>query len=410
VPTHVHGDIDRLRQVLVNLLGNALKFTKAGEVSVRAQLLEDCGEQLLLRFGVRDTGIGIPADKLGQLFEKFSQLDTSSTRKFGGTGLGLAISKKLAQLMDGDIGVTSEFGHGSEFWFTARLTKVGSAAIKPRATLANETRALQPETNGCGANARVLLVEDNTTNQLVALAILHKLGIRVDAVGDGKEAISSLRSIPYSLVLMDVQMPVMDGLEATRVIRSGEGGVLNPRVPIIAMTANAMQGDREKCLAAGMDDYVPKPVTASGLASVVAHWLSTDCCAESRLAQVVPSSEPGVFDEPSLLARVSDDQELARTVVLCFLEDLPKQLAALSNCVACGDAKGAQRQVHTIRGAAAAVSGTLLIDFASALEDHAAKGNLAAVGAALGELSERFSRVRSAMLSAPGLGLSATPD
>ncbi|HEY5959181.1 MAG TPA: ATP-binding protein, partial [Polyangiaceae bacterium] len=264
VPSHLRGDLDRLRQILINLVGNAIKFTNKGEVSIQARLLETGEDQLLLRFCVRDTGIGIPAAKLRLLFEKFSQVDNSSTRRFGGTGLGLAISKNLARLMGGDIGVTSEDGRGSEFWFTVRLAKAFSA---------DERRAPPLLVPAYSPNDRVLLVEDNATNQQVALAILHKMGLRADAVGDGKEAIDSLCSTSYALVLMDVQMPVMDGLDATRIIRSPEGRVLNRAVPIIAMTANAMQSDRDECLAAGMNDYVAKPVSVSGLATVVARWL-----------------------------------------------------------------------------------------------------------------------------------------
>ncbi len=249
-------------------------------------------------------------------------------------------------------------------------------------------------------NARVLLAEDNVTNQQVAVAILRKLGLRVDAVSDGKQAITSLCTIPYDLVLMDVQMPEMDGLEASRVIRSPAGGVLDPKIPIVAMTANAMRGDREACLAAGMDDYLPKPVTPGGLAAILERWLSKprqpeDSSNQSRVA----TANFAVFDERALLARLMDDRELARTIMLAFLEDLPKQIEALASYVRSDDAKGAQRQAHTIRGAALAVGATLLVGIADAIEETATTGDLSAVDADLGELSKRFARLRREMLA-----------
>jgi len=271
VPTPLRGDRGRLRQILSNLADNAFKFTDAGEVAIRASLVEMTPHAVLLRFSVRDTGIGIPADKLGTLFDKFSQVDASSTRRYGGTGLGLAIAKQLAVLMGGEIGVTSEVGKGSEFWFTVRLTKQTSPLL-PRSTT---TRSAAHELLNLLADrhAHILVAEDNLTNQQVALSILKHLGLHADAVANGAEALQALASQPYDLVLMDVQMPVMDGMEATHQIRRSESATGTPRLPIIAMTANAMRGDRDKCLESGMDDYLSKPVSPQMFATALDKWL-----------------------------------------------------------------------------------------------------------------------------------------
>jgi PAS domain S-box-containing protein len=425
VPMLLRGDPGRLRQILINLTGNAIKFTPAGEVAVRVSLVEEMKPRnaqtarkiqndVLLRFSVRDTGIGIPAAKLGLLFDKFSQVDASTTRQYGGTGLGLATSKQLAELMGGETGVISEEGKGSEFWFTARLGKqtggvqaesrppadlrdvrvlivddnatsreiltarltswgmrpseaqdgpgairalyraldeqdpfriaiidmqmpgvdgkalgraikadkhladtrmvmltslglrgdarsfkeIGFAAyatkpirhqeLKVVLSLALAERAEAEQTQQpivtrhtaremlnrfVGHKARILLAEDNITNQQVAVGILKKLGWHADTVANGAEALISLETIPYDLVLMDVQMPEMDGLEATRRIRNPQSAVINHGIPIIAMTAHAMQGDRERCLEAGMNDYVTKPVSPQALVEALDKWL-----------------------------------------------------------------------------------------------------------------------------------------
>jgi len=271
VPAWVRGDPGRLRQILANLTDNAIKFTPAGEVHIDVSCVAQAGHEVLVRFSVRDTGLGIASDKLGLLFDKFSQVDASTTRQYGGTGLGLAISKQLAMLMGGEIGVTSQPGRGSQFWFTARLGTLTQAPAYRSLT----SRCPAPDTlpQFHGLKARVLLAEDNISSQQVALRILTRLGLRADAVANGAEALRALETIPYDLVLMDVQMPEMDGIEATRHIRCPHSAARNHRVPIIAMTANAMPGDRQKCLNAQMNDYVSKPVSPQSLAAVLQRWL-----------------------------------------------------------------------------------------------------------------------------------------
>jgi PAS domain S-box-containing protein len=294
VPTALRGDPGRLRQVLTNLVGNAIKFTSAGEVTVRAGLDAETEEGARLRFSVSDTGIGISESAQRKLFQPFTQADGSTTRKYGGTGLGLSISKQLVGLMGGEIGVTSEPGRGSTFWFTARFEKqrrAHAASAAPQTLAAargpqkDETRAASVETNAnlretrdgskdvrANSTKRILLAEDNAVNRRVAARQLQKLGYRSDAVVNGREAVEALARSPYDLVLMDCQMPEMDGYEATAEIRRREAGAR--RTPIVAMTANALEGDRERCLAAGMDEYVSKPVKPEELARVLSRLLA----------------------------------------------------------------------------------------------------------------------------------------
>jgi CheY-like chemotaxis protein len=259
-PPWVVGDVTRLRQVLLNLLNNAVKFTEAGEVvvSVAAEPVEGPG-RYRFSFIVRDTGIGIPADRMGGLFESFTQVDASTTRRFGGTGLGLAISKRLVELMGGHIEVDSTPGEGSTFRFTI-IAPTSASPPRPR------QHAAPPELART-LPLRILLAEDNAVNQQLALLLLSKLGYRADVASNGLEVLAALERQPYDVVLMDVQMPEMDGLEATRRITSRWPGGARPR--IIAVTANAMQGDRQLCESVGMDDYVTKPIRIEELAQAL---------------------------------------------------------------------------------------------------------------------------------------------
>ncbi|MFZ4857000.1 MAG: ATP-binding protein [Desulfuromonadaceae bacterium] len=327
VPEYLKGDPGRLRQIITNLAGNAIKFTHEGQVVIRAALVtspppnlppldppgsEGEGENSLtrrgrvgegedfcvIRFSVHDTGIGIPQSRLAAIFEPFTQVDGSTTRKYGGTGLGLAICKQLTELMGGEIGIESEVGKGSTFWFTARFERqvgagmhqpvsrphtdikgtqipavddnAGNVTQAPVVSSALITRHTVEEIAGHGL--RILLAEDNSINQKVAQSILGRLGYRADVAANGLEAVRALELIDYDIVLMDCMMPEMDGFAATAVIRDPGSHVRNHSVPIIAMTANAMQGDQEKCLEAGMDDYLAKPVKKDELAAILEKW------------------------------------------------------------------------------------------------------------------------------------------
>jgi len=281
VPSRLRGDPGRLRQVLVNLGGNAVKFTAQGKIVIRVSLERDDERNVTLRFSVSDTGIGIPANRQGILFSLFTQVDGSTTRKYGGTGLGLAISKQLVELMGGRIGVESVEGKGSTFWFTAvfekRPTGPGTvdemfAKIEGEGTI--ERIASKPIiSDNNKRKIRILVAEDNPVNQKVAQAMMRKIGLNADVASNGREAIDALQNILYDLVLMDCQMPEMDGFEATRRIRKDVSGMLNPRIPIIAMTASTMQGDKEKCIQAGMSDFIAKPVQQKELVEMLARWL-----------------------------------------------------------------------------------------------------------------------------------------
>lgn len=263
VPRRVKTDLGRLRQVLVNLVGNAIKFTPAGSVEVELGLETLEGSEACLRFGVKDTGVGIPADKLDEVFEPFTQAEGSTARQFEGTGLGLSICRKIVELMGGEIWVESEEGDGCLFHFTVRCEVVADEVQPvPVRAAALETKPADVPT------MKVLLVEDGRANQLVATRFLQRRGHLVKVAVNGSEAVRMWEEDSYDAILMDIHMPEMNGFEATRLIRE-KGEALGRHTPIIAMTANAMQGDREACLAEGMDDYLPKPVRAAELYEVL---------------------------------------------------------------------------------------------------------------------------------------------
>ncbi|MCX6557314.1 MAG: PAS domain S-box protein [Candidatus Aminicenantes bacterium] len=534
VHTFLKGDPGRLRQILINLGSNAIKFTARGEIFIEVRLESESMERIKLRVEVRDTGIGIPADKIGLLFSAFQQVDASTTRRFGGTGLGLAISKRLVEAMGGEIGIESVEGRGSTFWFTAvfgkqpqrdrgtgtgqakisgvrilvvddnatnrlvlseqlaswevRHTEAASAAQaldmlrKARAQndpfriviadmqmpemdgeslgksikadpklrdtllvlmtsfgrrgdakrleaigfsayltkpvkqsqlydcLATIIGAVAPEAGTAEAalvtrhtisearrlKVRILLVEDNLTNQQVALGILEKLGFHSDAVSNGREAIQALETVAYDLVFMDVQMPVMDGFEATAAIRSGQTTIPNSKIPIIAMTAHAMKGDRERCLEAGMDDYIPKPIAPQAMAAVLDKWLDQSL----KVPAAVPAapSAPLVFDRRAFVDRLSGDLDLVKEITDAFLQDMPEQIHMLKRHIGRGNVKAAGLQAHAIKGAAANVGGLALSVTAMALEKAAQAKRLDEVTALLSELERQFHLLQALML------------
>ena len=531
VPSLLRGDPGRLRQILTNLLGNALKFTEKGEVVVRTTLERAEDALVVLKFSVRDTGVGIPADTAERLFEKFTQADTSTTRKYGGTGLGLAISKQLAELMHGQIGARP-LADGTEFWFTARFERQ-EAKEQPAAPTAylppmdglrvlivddnatnreilkvrlNEwqmcpveaedgatafalleqamkdenpfalalidmqmpqmdgaefgrrvradarfsklrmvmltslatpgdanyfadigfagylgkplnhqdlksllalvmaenlaakqaqkpilTRHTRRETSPLAvfSPATLLLAEDNLINQKVATALLQKLGLSVDLAANGIEALEALQQKDYSLVLMDVQMPHMDGLEATRAIRAEGSTVRDPRLPIVALTANAMASDRQQCLTAGMNDFLTKPLTLQALQQTLEKYLPTLEMLKPQVANISPLAGV-VFDLEGFLARIGGDRELAITICQGVAAGAAETLANLEQACTAGTLAALQLQAHSIKGAAANIGAEALREIAGKMEKFAQEGNLAESRALLPELKTTY--------------------
>jgi len=532
VPSLVRGDPGRLRQILINLANNAVKFTEEGEVAVTVTLEEETESRATVRFAVRDTGVGIPADRVDRLFQSFSQVDASTTRKYGGTGLGLAISRQIAELMNGQIGVDSREGEGATFWFTAVFDKrpadglpatvalgdiqglrvlvvddnettrrifqtylaawgcrPGQVASADEAMLALHAAAeegdpfrialvdwLMPETDGPSLGGlikadpqlretilvmvtsscrrgeareikdigfagyltkpirraqlleclrivtgmgtgngqqsdaplvtrhsmsdsrrkrvRILLAEDNIVNQKVALRILdRKLGYRADAVADGNEVIEALTRLDYDLVLMDCQMPKMDGFEATRVIRDAGSSVRNHAIPIIAITANAMKGDRERCLDAGMDDYVSKPINPELLAEAIERNLPRE---QRDAAPVKPAPVPAAGVEPR--DRIADPSQAIRSefaadpdmadIIDEFIAGLPAHVEAMRDALANSQCGEAQRLAHQLKGAGGSYGYPMLTGAALVVEDAIKAGDVEAAAMAMTALVE----------------------
>lgn len=357
VPLSLRGDTTRLRQALLNYAGNAIKFTEHGNVWLRARLLEENEHGLLVRFEVEDTGVGIAPDKLPLLFESFTQADASTTRRYGGTGLGLAITRRLARLMGGDAGASSVPGRGSTFWLTVRLQRgVNTTSGKPDEQALNdaEQRLLHDH-----SGARVLVVEDNPINQEVARELLSGAGLSVDVAGNGRIALDMIDTNRYDLILMDVQMPVMDGLDATRSLRARPDG---RSLPILGMTANAFEEDRQACLSAGMNDFVTKPVIPETLYAKLLHWLALP-----GLVRPLPAASSGLpplvrhldaipgFDARRALDMLQGDAATYRRLLRRFAVIHGSDMESIRALLADRDNKAALHQVHDLKG----VLGTL---------------------------------------------------
>ncbi|MBF0217455.1 MAG: response regulator [Candidatus Omnitrophica bacterium] len=538
VPSLLRGDPGRLRQVVINLVGNSVKFTESGEVVIVVSLEKEDPEKAFVKFSVKDTGIGIPADKTGELFRSFQQVDASTTRRFGGTGLGLAISQRIVSKMGGLIEVESEEGKGSDFFFTVAfdkqkdpvekaaeipadikgfrvlivddnannrfllrtlLTKWGmrwgevSSGTEAVGAIVDAAGAKDPykvvlmdmnmpymdgETTGrrlrkspqgedillimitslgqrgdgkkfeeAGFNgylikpvredrlfeclsmalgrrilsekgikapggiitthtitearkerARILVVEDNKTNQEVASGIINKMGYRTDVASNGEEAIKMLKLMHYDLIFMDCQMPVMDGLTATRNIRNLENEKKN--VPIAAMTAHAMPGDKENCLQAGMDDYISKPISPAEIQRVIKRFLSEKVTLKAGppgniiKKEAVSSEGPCVFDREGYLSRMMNDEALAKVVAQGFLGDMPEQVAILKGYVIGGDAKKAGEQGHKIKGASANLGGEALRAAAYAIEMAGKAGDMSKLESLMPGVEAEYERLK----------------
>jgi signal transduction histidine kinase/CheY-like chemotaxis protein/HPt (histidine-containing phosphotransfer) domain-containing protein len=543
VPLFLLGDPGRLRQILINLIGNAVKFTEKGEIAIHVSLEENNRTHATIRFEIIDTGIGIPNDRMEQLFKPFSQIDSSSTREFSGTGLGLTISKQLSEMMGGRIGVESRERKGSKFWFTAvfekqpersrkreilpgdirnkyilivddnatnrhvlreqlkswgckfneassgeealkkmrqkidgnhpfdlaildmqmpgmdgetlgrkikqdsdlkntilvlmtsigkrgdarRLEKIGFAGYLTKPVkqsqlfdclvtvsgLGNETTSEQPMSiftrhtifEKQMRTARILLAEDNITNQKVALNTLKKFGYNADVVKNGKEALEAIKKISYDIVLMDCQMPVMDGYEATNEIRKWEKTLEHgtadrsdsnleserlKRIPIIAMTAHALKGDREKCIDAGMNDYIAKPIHPKKLYDVIEKWVNEPEGVHEP--EIVHESLPknDVFDKNSFIDRLLGDEDLAKEIIKGFIEDSLRQINILKEAVDSKDADVIHCHAHSLKGAAANISATVLKELAYQIEIAGQTKDLIKAASLVPKLDEQF--------------------
>ncbi|MBF0543806.1 MAG: response regulator [Candidatus Riflebacteria bacterium] len=532
IPSLIRGDPGRLRQIILNLTGNAIKFTPQGEVVIRLTLLEEDKKQVKINFSITDTGIGIPQNRINALFKPFTQVDATTTRKYGGTGLGLAISKQLVELMKGEIGVESRENQGSKFWFTAvfekqdesqfdtyekledvrgakvlvvddnstnRLllklllknwgcrfeeapeaasalelldqaveaedpfqiaildmqmpnmdgmelgkrikgnTKIASTALIMMTSLgmrgevgileeigfagyfskpvrqaqlrdcmkivlgrgkqqdkATESHIITRHTitESIKRGVKILIAEDNAVNQQVAIAILKKLGYRADAVSNGKEAIKALENIPYDIVFMDCQMPEMDGFEATLFIRAKDSKVINQHVPVIAMTANAMKGDKEKCLEAGMDDYLSKPVRPNEISSILEKWLANLKEDHTRKPIAKLGPELKVFNREALLERMMGDESLLLEIVAEYSKGLPIRLNTLKKAVELGNNELTEREAHSLKGSSANVGAELIQVVAFGMEQLAMLEKIEEIPPLFSELEKQINNFK----------------
>ena len=539
-----NGDPGRIRQILTNLVGNAIKFTEKGEVALYFDILAKTDRLSQVQIKVVDTGIGLSQEQQEKLFERFSQADSSTTRRYGGTGLGLAISKQLVDMMGGEIGVDSQPGEGSTFWFTLNLANVDAEeSLANRAGLQgqrilvvddnhtnrklldelltqwqvdhglvddsetvldtlhaaveagrpydiaildmempgmdgyslgnriklepelSDTRlviltskgrrgdakmfetagfsgylgkpieqsafynlllqvaGITPDDAGIATRysgkrhsrfaARVLVVEDNITNQAVARGMLEKFGLDIDLVANGEQAIHALEQVPYDLVFMDCQMPVMDGYEATRRIRDPQIGVIDSKVPIVAMTANAMKADREKCLAAGMDDHIAKPVDPSRLEQALSRWLPASCrltpnnddkstavvadSGDTSECHVETEANEPVFDQDALHKRMMGDENLVRAVAEAFVLDMNGMVEQLKTHVDGGDMQNVGALGHKIKGAASAMGGMALSSAALQIEQAGKAEQPERLDETLPLLEQRYDELKHAM-------------
>jgi len=370
VPTQVEADTERVRQVLSNLVGNAVKFTESGTITVRASVEEYRGQLFQLRFEVTDTGIGIDPALQSKLFEAFSQVDGSLTRKHGGTGLGLAISKQIVGLMKGRIGVTSEPGKGSTFWFVLPLRRLESQASVELPSALSARSLAPPPSSASGATRKILVAEDNPINQEVMRELLSELGYEAQIVENGVQALEALEQERFPVVLMDCQMPELDGYGAAREIRRREPG--SQSIPLIAVTAHAFEGEREKALAAGMNDYVTKPISAAALREVIERWwpksLSRELEPGDRLVSVkVPVAQRLSVAQQQLPA-LDPSARRSQTVGRVFLKHVPAQLESIGKAIEAVDHAALKAAAHKLKGSCLAVGVPRMAELCAELE------------------------------------------
>ncbi len=377
IPRPLRGDGGRLRQVLVNLVGNAVKFTEKGAITIAIRLETDDGDRVRIRFEVADTGIGIEPAMQSRIFEPFVQADGSATKKHGGSGLGLAICRQLVALMQGEFGVTSEPGKGSVFWFVVPLERSASVPDTAADIASGVAERHTPAHAGSRAPAhRILVVEDNPVNQQVALGMLKALGHRCDIAPGGEEALAALRAQRYDAVLMDCQMPGMDGFSATREIRKMEahGELAPPRLPIIAVTAYALEGDRQRCLDAGMDSYLSKPFTRDGLALELQRLLKLERRSDPAFAAAdsVPPAPLDTLDRKALdslreIERQGATGLVAKAVGL-YLRTAPNLVQTVNSAAAARDVAALAHAAHTLKSSSLNIGAARVGEIAKKIE------------------------------------------
>ena len=399
VPDSLLGDPGRLRQIVVNLIGNAVKFTAAGEIVVRVEKESRTDNEVVLHFSVSDTGIGIPVEKQSLIFGAFAQADGSTTRRYGGTGLGLAICSQLVEIMGGRIWVESEVGKGSTFHFTAPF---GLQAAPGMLGAPAVPETVQPAMQG--KSLRFLLAEDNEVNQKLAVWILEKRGHSVTVAANGQEALDALAKEQFDVVLMDVQMPKMNGLEATRIIRQNEQ-TTGRHMPIIAMTALAMKGDRERCLEAGMDEYVSKPIQPDQIFQTLDRLLRVEPDhSETQHDNLIAIADSAMldpaFDEAELLAQVEGSEELMEQLIAMFQKECPPLLIEIGAAIDHRDAKLVNRLSHKIKGSAAIFAANAVVQAAQRLEDMGHADDLSGAVEALADLDRELNRLQEALNAA----------
>jgi CheY-like chemotaxis protein/HPt (histidine-containing phosphotransfer) domain-containing protein len=430
LPVTFRGDPGRLRRVVTSLVGSALNFTPSGEVLVELIVEDHQEDNVMVRFEVVGVGFGITRTHQPALFESFSPADPDTVRSFGAAGLGLAMAQQLVELMGGQIGVQNDLGRASTFWFSVPLDRARSLSNdegSPGTSVSNDTATLAPAAaapeSGDGAPAvpapsqgtsgQILLAEDNPVNQRVASAMLENLGFGVDVVADGAQAVKAAAETSYNAILMDGQMPILDGYLATTEIRLHEG---SRHTPIIAVTGSAMKCDQERCLAAGMDDYLAKPLNLNALAEVLQRWASegSDPAIANDPSAPAPAVHVGLdhLDDPDrpvldaeVVARLrrlgeSAGEDLMGQLASLFLSDADTRVGALRQAIARDDAAAVVRSAHTLSGASANLGATALARLCATLAADGAVGDLLGGDALLDALEDELDRVRAALASA----------
>ncbi len=391
IPHYIRSDPVRVGQVVVNLLGNAIKFTDQGSVAASVSLEQVNAQGMQLQFEIRDTGIGIAPDKLAIIFDSFSQADTSTTRKYGGTGLGLTISGRLAQMMGGKIWVESTPGQGSVFRFTLHCAFADQEAAEKKARQVVVLNASAGEQR----SGRILLAEDNLINQAVASNLLRQRGYALTIANNGREAVQRYQESVFDIVLMDVQMPEMSGFEATAALRALQAMSGTP-IPIVAMTAHAMQGDEQKCLDMGMDAYISKPINSAKLFALLDRYLlGVESAAPVRPAVQVTDAidDAQIFDVHTALENLGGDLDLLRQVAAMFIESHAEQLAELEQKISNADALGLREVAHRLKGSLGAFAAHHAMDRAKALEMMGKADDLGQAPQVFGELRHSVARL-----------------